>query len=163
MLQVVDNTEITTDCLQLQVVSYSGEICRNELTSLYSCFSGESTSLLLIPVSIPQESSETDAMLLVNGLIILTPSEECLAAIVPFLCLALFPLCGPDRNIYTIAREDCLSLRNEICVDTWRTAVQILGPGVLPICEELPDVSNECIISKLHIAVRSISSDNNNV
>ena len=151
LLQVAVNTEnVGIACSQVE--SYSGEICRNELTSLQLCFFGATTSsqVLNIPTSIPQESSESDAMLLVDGLSnILTPSEECLAAIVPFLCLSLFPLCDPDNNLRTISREDCLSLRDEICVDTWRLAARVLGPGVLPICEELPDVSNGCINSKL--------------
>ena len=144
LLQVANSTESCS-----QVESYSGEICRNELTSLQLCFFGATTSVLNIPTSIPQESSESDAMLLVNGLNILTPSEECLAAIVPFLCLSLFPLCDTDNNLRTVSREDCLSLRDEICVDIWRMATRVLGPGVLPICEELPDVSNGCINSKL--------------
>ena len=84
-------------------------------------------------------------MLLVNGLSLANPSEECFEAIIPFLCLALFPLCDSDNNLRTILREDCLSLRDDICVEIWRGATQILGPGVLPICEELPDISRECI------------------
>ncbi len=147
--QVPDNVENATTCSLVE--PYSGEVCREELISLQLCLFDEtaSSSALNIPTSISQDSSEEQAMLLVNGLSFLSPSEECLEEIFPFLCLALFPLCDPDNNLRTISRVGCLSLRDEICVDTWRMAVQVLGPGVLPICESLPDISNECINSKL--------------
>ena len=148
--QVSDNAESATTCSQME--PYSGEVCRDKLVSLQLCFfdTTASSPALNIPTSISQDSSEEMAMLLVNGLTFFNPSEECLGAILPFLCLTLFPLCDPDNNVHTISREDCLSLRDEICVDIWRMAVQFLGPGVLPICENLPDISNECINSKLH-------------
>ena len=129
--------------------SYSGEVCRDELTSLQKCFFGATTPspALNIPTSISQDSSEEQAMSLANGLSLLNPTEECIEAIVPFLCLALFPLCDHDNNLRTISREDCLSLRDEICVDPWRMAVQFLGSGVLPICEDLADINNESLVS----------------
>ena len=143
---IIDNV---TACSQVE--PYSGEVCRDELVSLQLCLfdTTASSPSLNIPTSISQDFSEEMAMLLVNGLSFLSPSEECLGELLPFLCLALFPLCDPDNNLRTISRADCLSLRDEICVDTWRMAVQFLGSGVLPICENLPDISNECINSKL--------------
>ena len=137
---IIDNV---TACSQVE--PYSGEVCRDELVSLQLCLFDTTAS----STSISLDFSEEMAMLLVNGLSFLSPSEECLGELLPFLCLALFPLCDPDNNLRTISRADCLSLRDEICVDTWRMAVQFLGSGVLPICENLPDISNECINSKL--------------
>ena len=143
---IIDNA---TTCSQME--PYSGEVCREELVSLQLCLfdATASSSALNIPTSISQDSSEEMAEILVNGLSFLNPSEKCLGAILPFLCLALFPLCDPDNNLRTISRADCLSLRDEICVDTLRMAELFVQARVLPTCEDLPDISNECINSKL--------------
>ena len=86
-----------------QVEPYSGEVCRYQLISLLLCFfdATASSSALNILTSISQDSSEEMAMLLVN---VLSPSEECLGELLPFLCLALFPLCDPDNNLHTISK-----------------------------------------------------------
>ena len=144
---IIDNA---TACSQVE--PYSGEVCRDHLISLQLCFfdATASSSALNIPTSISQDSSEEQAKILVTGLSFLNPSDECLGAILPFLCLALFPLCDPDNYLRIISRTDCLSLRDEICVDTLRMADQFLEATVFPTCEDLPDISNECINSKLH-------------
>jgi len=130
-----------------EVEAYSGEVCRDELTSLQTCFSGVTSPppALNTILQMDQQTAEENAMSLVNGLPFLRPSEECMEAIVPFLCLAIFPLCDSNNNLHTILREDCLNLRDSFCVDLWNEAMAILGPGVLPVCEELPDINDECI------------------
>ena len=129
------------DCSQ--VSEYSGEVCRDELMSLQICFSGV-TSPLNIPSSIDQQTGETDAMSLVNGLSFLNPSQQCSEAIMPFLCLSIFSLCDSSNTLHTILRQDCLDIRDDICVGEWSQAVTFLGGGVLPVCEDLPDVIENC-------------------
>jgi hypothetical protein len=129
------------------VVSYSGETCREVFTSLQTCFSGEVSALpaLNIPSAVDQEMGERDALNLVNGLSFLNPSPQCREAIMPFLCLYTFTLCDSSNNLHTILREDCLELRDDICAEEWIQAVRFLGDGVLPICEDLVHVTEECI------------------
>ena len=128
-------------------MTYSGEVCRDELTSLQMCFSGVTSPppALNIPSLVDQQTGERDAMNLVNGLSFLSPSQQCREAIVPFLCLSIFTLCDSSNRLHTILREDCLALRDDICADEWSQAVAFLGTEVLPVCEDLPDITDECI------------------
>ena len=131
------------------MVAYSGEVCREVFSSLQTCFSGEmstTTPALNIPSLVDQEAGERDAMNLVNGLSFLNPSPQCREAIIiPFLCLYIFTLCDSSNNLHTTSRDDCLELRDNICAEEWSQAVGLLGPGVLPLCEDLPDITDECI------------------
>ena len=130
-----------------QVTAYSGDICRNELLSLQTCFSGVTSPppALNIPSSIDQETGESDAMILVNGLSFLSPSQQCQEAVIPFLCFSIFNLCDSSNTLHTATREDCLYIRDDVCVSEWSTAVKLLGGDVLPVCEELPvNIMVEC-------------------
>ena len=126
-----------------KVSEYSGEVCRDELMSLQMCFSGV-TSPLNIPSSIDQQIGENDAMSLVNGLSFLNPSQQCSEAIMPFLCLSIFSLCDSSNTLHTILRQDCLDVRDDVCTREWSQAVAFLGDGVLPVCEDLPDIIEDC-------------------
>ena len=130
------------DCLQ--AATYSGEVCRETFVSMQTCFSGEA-SPLNIPSRIDQEAGERNARNLVDGLLLLGPSLQCREAILPFLCLSTFTLCDTSNNLHTILREDCLELRDNICAEEWSRAVAILGRGVLPDCEQLPNDTDRCI------------------
>jgi hypothetical protein len=98
-----------------------------------------------IPSLTNQEEGERNARTLVNGLSFFSPSPECREAITPFLCLYIFTLCDSDNHLRTILREDCLELRENICADVWSLAVGVLPTGVLPVCENLLDITEECI------------------
>ena len=84
-------------------------------------------------------------MNLVRGLSFLSPSPQCREGIMPFLCLYIFTLCDSSNNLHTTSRDDCLELRDNICAEEWSQAVGFLGPGVLPLCGDLPDITDECI------------------
>lgn len=96
-----------------------------------------------IPSLIDQEVRERDAMLVMNSLPLLSPSPECIEAITPFFCLFIFTLCDSSNNLHIVLREDCLELRDNVCAEEWNFAA-LLGPGVLPVCEDLPDRTDEC-------------------
>ena len=140
-------TDISDDACT-QVSEYSGEVCRDELTSLQICFSGV-TSPLNIPSSIDEQAGESEAVGLLNGFSFLNPSQECTEVIVPFLCLYIFNLCDSSNTLHTILRQDCLSIRDDICAKEYDLVITFLGDGVLPVCEDLPDITVECIASML--------------
>ena len=126
-----------------QVSEYSGEVCRDELTSLQMCFSGV-TSPLNIPSSIDQQTGETTVMSFVNRLRFLSPSQQCSEAIMPFLCLSIFSLCDSNNTLHTILRQDCLDIRDNFCIQEWAFAVS-LNAEALPVCEDLLDLTVDCI------------------
>ena len=144
-MQIENGTSVSNrDCSQ--VSEYSGEVCRDELTSLQMCFSGviSPPPPLNIPSSIDQQTGESDAMSLENGLSFLNPSQQCTEAIMPFLCLYTFSLCDSSNTLHTILRQDCLDMRDDVCASEWSQAFAFLGDGILPVCEDLPDVIENC-------------------
>ena len=132
--------DATSDvCLEPAV--YSGATCRAELQVYQECFSGSvgSNGDILIRSDINQETVETDAELLIeSGLSFLNPSAECVAAIRPFLCLYLFGVCDSSSQLRQVSSSECVDLRDDICANEWSAAVGFLGPGRLPVCENLP-------------------------
>ena len=147
-MQIENGTSVSNDTVPLetqctQVSEYSGEVCRDELMSLQICFSGVASPPppLNIPSSIDQQTEESDAMRLVNSL---NPSQQCSEAIMPFLCLYTFSLCDSSNTLHTILRQDCLDIRDDVCTREWSQAIAFLGDGVLPVCEDLPDVIENC-------------------
>ena len=110
------------------------------------CFSNVTSSspTLNIPSLIDQEAGERDALEV--SLSFLNPSNpQCNEAMIPFLCLYIFTLCDADGHLHTIVRGDCLELRDNICIEEWSQAAALLPPGSLPVCEDLPDVTDECM------------------
>ena len=140
----VETTVSNRNCSQ--VSEYSGEVCRDELASLQMCFSGVTSPppALNIPSTIDQQTGESDATSLVDGLPLLNPSQQCSEAIMPFLCLFIFNLCDSNNTLYTILRQDCLDIRDNVCAREWSRAVAFLDDGVLPVCEDLPDGIENC-------------------
>ena len=133
-------------CLEPAV--YSGATCRAELQVYQECFSGSAGSNgdILIRSDINQESVEADAELLIeSGLSLLNPSAECVAAIRPFLCLYLFGVCDSSTQLRQVSSSECVDLRDDICATVWSAAVGFLGPGTLPVCEELSTLTETCM------------------
>ena len=118
--------------------------------SLQMCFSGVPLPLS-IPSSIDLEAGESNAKNLVTGLSFLNPSQQCQEAITPFLCIFIFNLCDSSNTLHTNQREDCLHIRDNVCVSEWRQARQFLGGGVLPVCEDLPDITEDCLLTGIAI------------
>ena len=69
----------------------------------------------------------------------LTDSQECLQAAVPFLCHYLFPLCdNTTGELYLPTQEECLQIREQVCSREWSLA-KVAGFGdQLPDCSQLP-------------------------
>ena len=37
-----------------------------------------------------------------------------------------------------------MSLRDNVCSSEWESALRLLPQGTLPVCDDLPDVTDEC-------------------
>ena len=127
-------------------VPYSGEVCSDLLSELQTCFSGASlmAPLLNIPASVDQDEGESNSVQLFNGLSFLNPSPECSEQVMPFLCLHIFGLCDANGNHHTTLRDECISLRDDVCSNEWAMAMSFLPAGSLPACEDLSDMTDKC-------------------
>lgn len=129
-----------------QLKTYDGQVCSEELTRWQNCFSPQAdynTEIYILP-EVNLQEAEDRASLLLAGLALLSPSEECDAAIRPFLCLYLFGSCDMDNQPHHVSRTDCERLRDDICTQEWAQAEAFLGRGVLPDCYALTLQINEC-------------------
>jgi hypothetical protein len=109
-----------------------------------------------------QETGEGTARQLMDGIAFLSPSEQCVEALVPFACLFVFQLCDSKGHLHTVLRKDCLELRDDICAAEWNQAVTFLGNEILPVCEDLPNRMDECIgmlvlFSQLTVTLNNIA------
>ena len=121
---------------------YEGQVCLSELTRWQQCFSPQSDTVYL-PSDINQQETEATANFLLLGLLMLSPSAECEAAIKPFMCLYLFGSCDSDNQPHQVTRADCERLRDDVCSEELVLAVDLLGEGVLPNCDDLQDLQQE--------------------
>ena len=122
-------------------INYSGNICYNELKTYQSCYDPLAglSNVIHVPLETNQEEAEATATRLLQGLPLLSPSQECEAAIKPFLCLYLFGSCDSDNQSHQATRADCLRLKENICVEEWALAERYLGQGILPDCNAFED------------------------
>ena len=127
----------------MRKVSYTGKFCFNELLQQQSCFSGLETNEILISSHVNQDKAEDKAESLLALLPILSPSQECVTAIKPFMCLYLFGLCDESNQLHQVLQADCVRIRDELCVEQWKRATMI--PGVmLPDCSTFKDDDIQC-------------------
>ena len=62
-------------------------------------------------------------------------SEECSAAIFPFLCQYVYPPCDGNGSTQFITQEQCINIRDDLCEAEWRIAMTIEHGNLLPVCE----------------------------
>ena len=141
-IMVPDSSDGSQVCAQ--TMPYSGEICSDLLLDLQTCFS-DATTPLNIPASVDQDEGESNSVQLFNGLSFLNPSPECSEQVMPLLCLHIFGLCDANGNHHTTHRDECTNLRDNVCSSEWVTAMDFLPAGTLPVCEDLLNVTDECI------------------
>ena len=121
------------------------DICRKELMPLHHCLSGDNSELF-VPFTSNLQRSKQDLRALVGGLPLLQPSPACEARVKPFLCLHVLGLCDSSGKFHTSLRRECVEIRDNVCEKEWRKAVDLLGDDALPVCEDLPDVTEECVV-----------------
>ena len=141
---VVNKTIVNQACEE--TAPYLGEECTELLLEIQTCYSDSGSPLppLSIPASVDQQEGERSSVTLMSGLSFLNPTPECLERVRPFLCLHIFGLCDANGVHHTTLRGECVSLRDDVCSREWESAVRLLPPGTLPVCEDLPDVTDEC-------------------
>ncbi len=89
--------------------------------------------MVYISSDVDQTATESEVMLLQEGLSILSPSTECLDAVDPFLCSYYFGLCDSSENVFEPSTETCVAISTDICQREWSTAITF---GIaLPTCD----------------------------
>ena len=71
-------------------------------------------------------------------------SEECLMAVTPFLCQYVYPPCDGNENVKLITQEQCINIRDQVCVSEWKIAMGTKLRSFLPNCEAM-DTDNSDI------------------
>ena len=109
--------------------NYTGEVCLDELMKYQSCYHQQPShqDVIYIPFETDQEEAEATATRLLQGLPLLSPSPECEAAIKPFLCLYLFGSCDTNNQSHQVTKDDCLRVREDVCVEEWELAERYIG------------------------------------
>ena len=99
----------------------------NELTT-----SDNDTTTLSNNVITEQQLSEFFSILQSYSSVI---SEECSAAVLPFLCQYVYPPCDGNGSTQFITQEQCINIRDDLCEAEWRIAMTIEHGNLLPVCE----------------------------
>ena len=70
--------------------------------------------------------------------------EQCLDAMMPFLCQYFFPPCNVSGdNLHIISKAQCTNIRDALCSVEWSFATNIpAGAALLPNCESFSDNDN---------------------
>ncbi|XP_065890372.1 uncharacterized protein [Dysidea avara] len=64
-------------------------------------------------------------------------SEECSAIVMPFICQYAYPPCDRNGSPLLITQEQCVNIRDDVCVNEWRIAGSTDLRSLLPVCEVL--------------------------
>ena len=126
---------------------YTGAVCREFLQAQQVCLTGVGDNDVFIPMREPQQELETQAMQFLAGLQLLTPSEICSEAIVPFICFSIFGLCDSStRELYLPSLKDCNVLMNT-CAPEFQRAMPLIAnfPTLqVPSCDLFPNITLTC-------------------
>ena len=69
-------------------------------------------------------------------------SEECSAAVMPFICQYTYPPCDGNGSLLLITQEQCVNIRDDACVSEWRIAMATELGALLPTCEAIESGGN---------------------
>ena len=75
-------------------------------------------------------------------------SEECSAAVLPFICQYAYPTCDGDGSPLLITQEQCVDIRDDVCANEWRLIMITDLASLLPNCEGFEKESNIEVDSK---------------
>ena len=117
--------------------NYTGLTCQQELHFFQTCLFN-STREILISSDQQLEDLEEMAEFFFNAFPILNPSQECLTAIFPLLCLYIFPMCGDNGTVYQPSSAQCVEVSTGVCREEWENAVSIAG-DLIPSCSTFSD------------------------
>ena len=126
---------------------YTGAVCREYLQAQQVCLTGVGDDYIFIPMREPQQELETQAMQFLADLQLLTPSENCSEAIVPFICFSIFGLCDSStRELCLPSLNDCNVLMNTCGPEFQRATTLIANFSILqvPPCDSFPNSTLIC-------------------
>lgn len=134
-----------------QPVAYNGKACFSELRNWQQCFSQQATDSadIYLPSNIDPQQAENTAMLFFRNLPLLSPSQECMTDLKPFLCLYLFGSCDLNNQSHQVTQADCERLRDSVCAPEWAQAERLLPSGVLPQCVDFSSQEEESCRGKV--------------
>ena len=72
-------------------------------------------------------------------------SEECLSVVVPFLCHHAYPPCDGNNSIQLLTQEQCINIRDSVCVSEWRFVMATELGSLLPVCEAFDSTGSSLI------------------
>ena len=75
-------------------------------------------------------------------------SEECLVAVMPFLCQYVYPPCDGNGSAQFITQEQCVSIRDGVCKSEWSFAMATNFGSLLPVCEVFESNNNFSLVAK---------------
>ena len=131
-------SNINTKCTPVQYVN-NHSVCYTVLQQYKTCIPTLSTSSnVYVSSNINIEESENAIIQLLS--LQKTLSPNCQVAVVPFICLYLFPLCDENQTAYLPSSQECNSISTDICKAEWSMAQQLLSS--LPNCAALPNVTH---------------------
>ena len=118
---------------------YEGRMCILALQSQQSYIPGrgDDSTVYIESGKNTLEDSLTSQIQLLRPL----ASEECLAAIIPFLCFYTFGLCDGSGTLHRPSSKQCAHIRNVTCKTEWAQAVAFVGEDAMPQCHLLPDTT----------------------
>ena len=130
---------------------YSGTNCLLSLQSSAACDppeTGETTDVYIGNSGMDQVAAEEAIGNLISALnLFVQPSDECRSAVIPFLCLYTFGVCGANNDDYRPTAAQCTDIRDSVCESEWRRAQDLLAQfnqPPLPDCSSLGQEGLEC-------------------
>ena len=87
-------------------------------------------------------NEEEQALLYLSQINLIGVTAACKKAVVPFLCLYLFGLCGGYNNFIHPTIQSCEKVRDVSCATEWKYATA-LG-AYLPECRYFPNSVSSC-------------------
>ena len=137
--------------MSLCLNQYAGIHCLSTLQALTRCESpdrGRSDVYYTSNTISDQSRAEEEIGDLFSALdFVIKPSDECRDAVVPFLCLYTFGLCGEYDTDYQPTAAECSNIRDSVCENEWRQAADLLilyGQPPLPDCSHLAADGLKC-------------------
>ena len=136
-----DSNDTTTSSCRNE---YQGSHCSSALQSYTLCDSPASeTSVVYVSnvLATDLETAEDGIGQVLFALeTVIKPSDECRSAVIPFLCLYTFGVCGVNNDDYRPTVAQSMEIRDSICESEWRKAADLLaltGGTPLPDCSSL--------------------------
>ena len=113
-------------------------MCNGYLSLLTDTNNTVTRTMYYSAISEEQVSEFFDLLQGLSGLV----SEECSAAVMPFVCQYAYPPCDRNGSPLLITKEQCVNIRDDVCANEWRIAITTEFGALLPTCEAIKSENN---------------------